>query len=91
MSRGQGHFCQSSSMPMSKAEDFGTYADGSQNDVFCRYCFQNGEFTEPGITMEGMIKKCVTMMKQMNVPDAQLEQTKAFIPLLRRWKDWPGR
>ena len=73
-------------MPMSKRDDFGTHADGSQSNEFCRYCFENGRFTEPDITMEGMIEKCVNIMKQMQVPDAQIEQTKAFIPMLKRWR-----
>ena len=86
MKHTQSHFCQSCSMPMSKPEDFGTYTDGSPNDEFCRYCFDNGKFTEPSITLDAMIEKCVGIMKQMGVPEIQIEQTKAFIPMLKRWK-----
>jgi hypothetical protein len=86
MGRPQNHFCQSCSMPMSKVEDFGTHADGSRNDEFCRYCFQDGKFTEPDITLAGMIEKCSAMMKEMHVPDVQIEQTKTFIPMLKRWR-----
>jgi hypothetical protein len=82
----QSHFCQSCSMPMSKPEDLGTYADGSPNDEFCHYCFEEGKFTEPNITLTGMIEKCTAMMKQMGAPDIQIEQTKAFMPMLKRWK-----
>ncbi|MGQ9623414.1 MAG: zinc ribbon domain-containing protein, partial [Candidatus Caldatribacteriaceae bacterium] len=48
----QGPFCQSCAMPMVKPEDFGTNADGSPNGEYCRYCFQNGEFTAPDTTVE---------------------------------------
>jgi hypothetical protein len=38
------------------------------------------------MTMERMIEKCAGIMKQMNMPEAQIEQTKKFIPVLKRWK-----
>jgi hypothetical protein len=82
----KGPFCQSCAMPMKKSEDFGTNADGSKNKEYCRYCYQNGKFTEPNITVEQMIKKCTGIMKQMNIPEAQIEQTNTFIPMLKRWK-----
>ena len=82
----QGTFCQSCAMPMQKPEDFGTNANGSRNQDYCRYCYQNGQFTEPGITMEQMIEKCAGIMKQMNLPQKQIEQTKTFIPMLKRWR-----
>ncbi len=50
------------------------------------YFFHNGKFTEPDITMEQMIEKCAGIMRQMKMPEAQIEQTKKFIPLLKRWK-----
>lgn len=82
----QGPFCQSCAMPMQKPEDFGTNADGSQNQEYCKYCYQNGAFTEPNITMEQMIEKCAGIMRQMNIPEAQIEQTKTFIPMFKRWR-----
>ena len=82
----QGPFCQSCAMPMTKLEDFGTNADSSQNQEYCHYCFQNGKFIEPNITMEQMIEKCAGIMRQMKMPEAQIEQTKTFIPMLKRCK-----
>ncbi len=82
----QGPFCQSCAMPLQRPKDFGTNADGSQNREYCHYCFQNGKFTEPNITMEQMIEKCASIMTQMKIPEAQIEQTKTFIPMLKRWK-----
>lgn len=38
--------CQSCGMPLSKPEDFGTNADGSESKEYCGFCFQNGRFTE---------------------------------------------
>jgi hypothetical protein len=82
----QGPFCQSCAMPMQKPEDFGTEADGSPSKEYCCYCYKDGQFTEPDTTMEQMVEKCVSIMKQMGSPEEQIEQTKAFIPTLKRWK-----
>jgi hypothetical protein len=82
----QGIFCQSCAMPMQKSEDFGTNADGSRNEEYCQYCYQNGKFVSPNITMEQMIEKCVGIMKQMQMPKKQIEKTRLFIRMLKRWK-----
>jgi|SRR3989304_3656156 len=82
----QGPFCQSCAMPVQKPKDFGTNTDGSINKEYCHYCYQKGMFTEPHITVEQMIKKCSDIMKQMNIPESQIGQTKKFIPQLKRWK-----
>ena len=37
-------FCQSCGMPLTRAEDFGTYADGSTNYDYCRHCYQDGKY-----------------------------------------------
>jgi hypothetical protein len=79
-------FCQSCAMPMEKMEDFGINSDGTKNKEYCCFCYKNGKFTEPDMTMEQMIEKCAGIMKQMHVPEAQIEQTKSFIPVLKRWK-----
>jgi len=79
-----GSFCQSCAMPMQKPEDFGTNSDGSKSNDYCHYCFQSGKFIEPNITMEQMIEKCADIMKQMNMPAAQIEQSNKFIPMLKR-------
>ncbi len=81
----QRQFCQSCAMPMQNPDDFGTNADGSKNNEYCSYCFRNGKFTEPNMTVEQMIEKCAGIMKQMQMSQAQIEQTKTFIPMLKRW------
>ncbi|MBQ7204252.1 MAG: hypothetical protein IJS04_00255 [Muribaculaceae bacterium] len=37
-------FCQSCGMPLARAEDFGTNADGSTNYDYCRHCYQDGKY-----------------------------------------------
>lgn len=81
-------FCQSCGMPLEKDEDFGTNADGSKSDEYCNYCFRNGKFTQPDITLEEMIGQCSRAMDEYGI--MSLEEAKKLsqqnIPKLKRWK-----
>src|ERR1043166_8605064 len=81
-----GPFCQSCSMPMQPPEDFGTNADGSRNTEYCHYCFQNGAFVNPNATMQEVIDISVGAMRNMHMPEPLIEQTRMFIPMLKRWR-----
>jgi Putative zinc ribbon domain len=88
-----GPFCQSCSMPLRRPDDFGTDEAGYRINDYCRHCFVRGAFTEPSITMEQMLERCVTIMTQEHImPAAQaralMEQT---LPRLRRWTQPVGR
>jgi len=83
----KGPFCQSCAMPMDKPGLFGTEADGAGSTEYCTYCYQNGKFTEPDITMEQMIDKCVKhMVEQKIMPEkkARSVMTK-YLPRMKRW------
>jgi len=84
----KGPFCQSCGMPLEKTEDFGTNADGFRINDYCRYCFQNGAFTEPDISMQRMIDKCVGWMERQGImPETQARAMMAdVIPSLKRWQ-----
>lgn len=88
MQQPQWPFCQSCAMPMNSAEMFGTNTDGSRTQEFCKYCFQNGMFTAPNITVQEMIDKCVSIMSQQKImPEDQARELMAkTIPNLNRWK-----
>ena len=80
-------FCNSCGKPIVR-EDYGTNKDGSLNDEFCKDCFQDGEYTEPDITLNEMI---VRKTKEMMAKNPRLAETEAtsitvmFIPGLKRW------
>jgi hypothetical protein len=68
----KGPSCQSCGMPLAKAEDFGTARNGSRVNDFCHYCFRDGAFTEPEISMQEMIDKCVSVMvREKIMPEPQ--------------------
>lgn len=79
--------CQSCSMPMNKDEDFGTNTDGSKNQQYCHFCFADGKFTAPDLTMEQQIEKMAAMASKMNINEARArEMAKTILPNLKRWK-----
>ncbi len=80
--------CQSCAMPLTSEELFGKNADGSKNEDYCKYCFDQGAFTTT-TTMEEMIAMCAPhMMKanpNMSEHDAQ-EKLRQYFPSLKRWQ-----
>ncbi len=75
-------------MPLQKDEDFGTNEDGSKNEEYCHFCFNDGEFTDPGITMEEKIEKIVKIaVSRTNMSEAEArEMASNIIPELKRWQ-----
>ncbi len=65
-------FCQSCGMPLDRAEDMGTEADGAPSGEYCRYCYQAGAFTAPEATM-GTRAEAEQMMR-------------SWYPTLKRWR-----
>lgn len=74
--------CQSCSMPLNE-ELFGTNKDGSKNEEYCMYCFKDGEYTKPDISMNEMIEMCVKHMKMPKFLSRMM--MKSYLPKLKRW------
>jgi hypothetical protein len=78
--------CQSCCMPMTE-ELFGTNADGSANHEYCKYCYMDGKFTAPDMTMDEMISLCVPhMVEQGMTEEVAHNLLKETLPLLKRWQ-----
>ena len=80
--------CQSCGMPMRKTEDFGTDENSSKVDDYCNFCFQNGKFTAPDMTLQQMQDLSAScMVKYVGTPEEQAKEIMAnLIPTLKRWK-----
>jgi hypothetical protein len=78
--------CQSCGMPMADEALFGTNADGSKNEEYCKYCFENGSFGKDE-TLEEMIATCIPFMVEEGMKEEEakgiLEST---LPQLKRWQ-----
>jgi len=79
--------CQSCGIPLT-IENKGLNTDKSPNEDYCHYCFHNGEFTEPKLTLELQIKKLTEMaVSKLNLSEKEaLDMAKTTLPLLKRWK-----
>lgn len=79
--------CRSCGMPLGEGF-YGTHADGSRNSEYCKFCHANGAFTEPALTVEGMIQLSTEHMKrELGFDQAKSEQlARSVIPNLARWK-----
>ncbi len=66
---------------------FGTLANGKETKDYCRFCFQNGKYTDPNATMHGMIENSVKIMvKKMAIPEPRAREiATASISQLKRW------
>jgi len=84
----QKTICQSCAMPMKTEEDFGKELNGEKNKKYCKFCYQDGEFTDKGITLQEKIEKLAEMGKSLGLTEEQarhMAETK--LPELKRWKN----
>lgn len=67
---------------------FGTQTDGTLSREYCTFCFQNGSFTQPDMTVEEMIQLSIDNMTDELGFDTDKAKSLAesFIPQLKRWK-----
>lgn len=81
--------CQSCGMPLKESEMYGTNADGSKNEEYCKFCYQNGEFTDAGITMEDKIEKNIKIaVEKMGLDENEARaMANSVIPKLKRWRE----
>jgi len=78
-------YCQSCSMPLDNPALSGTEKDGTPSHDYCKYCYQQGVFTNPGITLDEMKEKMSKMMDKETLPADILEAALNRLPHLKRW------
>lgn len=74
-------------MPLADIDLRGKEKDGSRSDVYCRYCYRNGEFTYPGMTLDEMRSHLQELMRPSEMSKDQVESLLAGLPKLKRWTD----
>ena len=83
-------FCQSCGMPLAQAVDFGTERNGQAATEYCRYCYQNGSWTQPNITLEETIALGSKALEQLEISEIKKWLLKTLYPMqikgLKRWK-----
>lgn len=83
------NFCQCCGMPMGNTDEvYGTNLDGSKSNDYCKYCFENGEFSFKG-TMEEMVEICIPYVLENNEDMNEATARKMMLewfPTLKYWK-----
>lgn len=66
---------------------FGSNDDGSKNDEYCYYCFDDGRFTDEGIDMHEKIAKNIEISVGMGMDENEAKSlAQDTIPKLKRWQ-----
>jgi len=80
------NYCQSCSMPLDNPELSGTEKDGSKNNEYCKYCYENGAFVNPNMNLKEMTNLVITQMETMNIDSKTIDMAVSSLPNLKRWR-----
>lgn len=80
------NFCQRCSMPLTEPQFQGTEKDGSKRKEYCKYCYQKGAFTHPGISLEEMISSTTSKMEKDKLPEDIIETAVSRFSHLKAWR-----
>lgn len=73
-------------MPIDDPQDRGTEKDGSKSELYCKYCYQSGSFTDPDMTLAKMKENAVAQMKKQNIDKSIIQRSLDMMDSLARWK-----
>ena len=80
-------FCQSCGMPLDDVDLLGTEIDGSKSHEYCTYCYQQGNFINPKMTLEEMRSLVKKIMEDKNIPEWIIEAGQEQLLTLKRWME----
>ena len=86
MEKIENKICQSCGMPITLDEKLGTHTDGSINQDYCKYCYQDGEFIDK-VSLQEYIEMCSKYGSQAGMTNEEMkEHCEKIFPTLKRWK-----
>jgi hypothetical protein len=78
--------CQSCGMPLTE-DLYSTNEDGTLNSEYCKYCFADGQFYAPDMTMEEMVEQCIPYVVELGMTEEAARQVvEETLPQLKRWQ-----
>jgi DNA-binding XRE family transcriptional regulator len=79
--------CQCCTYPLSKPDELGTNADGTWNTDYCIYCYKDGAWVDPNLTVQGVIDYTVPFMTSPSMTAKKArKKLEAWVPTLKRWR-----
>jgi len=79
-------FCQSCGMPIDHFSLRGTEADGAMSAEYCTYCYQQGQFINPEMTLDEMKSFVKNIMEEKRISPFIAKQAVDALPGLKRWR-----
>ncbi|MDH6373344.1 transcriptional regulator [Paenibacillus sp. VTT E-133280] len=80
-------FCQSCGMPMPTEDLLGTNKEGQKIEDYCVYCYEDGAFKQPDITLQEMSDICTGYLVQEGMDEDVARKLLAEqLPHLKRWR-----
>lgn len=83
-------YCQSCGMPLDNPELLGTEKNGSKSNEYCKYCYRDGAFTNPNMTLKEMTSFVINQMEKINADSKIIDMTISSLPNLKRWSKVPA-
>ena len=78
--------CQSCGMPIDSEEIKGTDKNGSKNNDYCKFCYDDGVFKNPKMNLDEMKNNVKTQMKKLDLHEYTIQKAINSLPALKRWK-----
>lgn len=78
--------CQSCAMPLKKIEHRGTEKNSDTSSIFCKHCYQEGEFTQKDISVDEMKQFIKNKCIEMGFPKFLAEMYVNNLHKLKRWQ-----
>lgn len=78
--------CQSCSMPLDNPELVGTEKDGTKSKEYCVYCYQNGAFMSPKMTLDEMKMLVREQMEKRQIDVSIINLAISSLSHLKRWR-----
>ncbi len=72
-------------MPIENPAMQGTEADGSLHPDYCIYCYRDGAFVHPMMTLEEMKQKVEGEMRKRDMDQHLINLALNSLPYFRRW------
>ena len=83
----RGLICQSCGMPLAKDPlGGGLETDGSKSSKWCSYCWRDGVFVSPDMSLPEMITLVEGKLREMHIPGPLAKQMAKGTSELERWR-----
>jgi hypothetical protein len=82
--------CQSCGMPIDRPELMGTEKDHSKSTIYCIYCYRDGEFYQPDMTIEQMKQHVREELRKSRASETVIATAVNHLPHLSRWMGIPA-